>query len=164
MNISIYPGWKNALDHFVRGEFDYGSTISHERMDDMLQLKRPDGATTMRSLREFDLKRLRAVDSLRKALLTECMMDLRAVPGAGFMVLKPQDQTNVAVRDCEAIIRKAIRGKKMRLAFTNHAMLNDEQRKENTDAILRTSQQVSVLRAINRGTLPVILKKMGSAK
>lgn len=158
--VTLYPAWKNAVERIVGGEFAHGDMITHDAMDELLELRKPSGRVSADEYKAYELSRLSSVEALRSALLKDHMMDLQNERGKGFRILMPHEQTNAAMTDGEAAIRKAIRTKKARLVHVNHSALTAEQRKENTDAIIRTAAQVQALRQIKRGLLPDVPKRI----
>lgn len=158
--VTIFPAWKDAVARIVGGEYGYGDLISHEAIDELLQLDRPTGRMSHDELKAFELRRMSGVSSLQDALLREHMMDMQNDRGRGYRILKPAEQTEHAVKSTDGAIRKAIREKRTRLFHVDHSQLTTEQRKENTDAIIQAAAQTQALRLVARGVLPELPKRI----
>ena len=83
------------------------------------------------------LKLLSQFEAFREALLEQDQIDLQSVPGVGYEIVPPADQSGRAVRDTLRDIEKAVRKGGLRGTNVNTALLTAEQRREHADNLVR---------------------------
>lgn len=96
-----FPDYLQAVDDFVKAGFKYGEIVDHEWMEAHLQLHP--------SMRNYTLEKVRRYTDFRKELLENHQIALKTVPGAGYYVVPPEEQTLTALRDNIKAIQKANR-------------------------------------------------------
>lgn len=162
--ITYFPPWKNAVARVERGEYTYGDLIPESAIDDLLGLSRPTGRVEISAVKSYQLARLAALDHFRIALLNDLQMDLVSVPGQGYRIAHPKEQTDLAVKAGDKAIKKALRQTRDRLVNVNHALLDHDERRTNTDAIIRTAAIAQQFHQIKRGHLPELPKRIRRLK
>lgn len=158
--ITLFPPWKNAVARVERGEYKYGDLIPESAIDELLGLEKPKGRVEVSAVKSYQLARLNALDSFKKALLNDLMMDVESVPGQGYRIVNPKEQTELAVKAGDKAIKKALRNTRDRLVNVNYALLDSDQRRQNTDAIVRTAAIAQQFNQIKRGHLPELPKRI----
>jgi len=126
------PLWKQAVEDFLASEFGYGDTVPLQWFVDHFGLEMPE---TAKQQRDFQASMARCLQKFRQHMLTNHCMDFVNVWGTGYAVVKPGEQTSVALKDAKDTIRKAISEGMKRIVFVRQDMLTDAQRQENVDAV-----------------------------
>lgn len=138
-NAELYPSWRQALVCFREAGFKPGDIIPHtwfyEQFDCAALLEpKKISADQFQALR---LKLLGQFTPFREALLEQEQVDLQSVPGVGYEIVPPADQTTRALKDTLADIEKAWRSGWRRGANVRLAELTTEQRREHADDLAR---------------------------
>jgi len=130
-----YPPSKNAAD-VIASQYGYGKTISTEALEGLLELQDTGEAMTRQEHRQAQWDLLKAMDALRKELLEEYrMMLVHDAKMGGYKVAMPDEQTKRTVLDYQSSMRSATKKARSRLIYVNQEMLDEDQRRENQEAI-----------------------------
>lgn len=137
-NVELYPSWRQALIHFRDAGYGYGDVLPHawlyEQFDcDALN----DPKITWEQAQKLQLRLLSQFTPFRETLLERDQIDLQSVPGVGYEIVPPVDQSGRAVKDTLKEINKAMRKGIARATNVNTAQLTSEQRREHADNLAR---------------------------
>jgi len=131
--IKRYPPAKSAAD-IIANDYGYGKTISNERLEDILELSDTGETMTREEHKRLAWIQLASMDALRKELLEHYrMMLVNTVDG--YRVALPEEQTKRSIVDFQSSIRSATKKARSRLVYINREMLDENQRRENQEAI-----------------------------
>ena len=159
-HVSLFPAWKNAVAMIASVRFKYGDLITHDEMDQLIEVEKPTGHVNAKRWQDYQVKRMSSIESVKTALLKDHNICLASDHGKGYLILHPKDQTKYAVAQSDKEIRKSLKSAKRRLININHQALDAAQRKENTDAIVRTASIAHGFRQAVRGLLPDLPRKI----
>ncbi|MCD0280471.1 hypothetical protein JWH04_16295 [Xanthomonas melonis] len=151
--VQLLPAWRNAAAELFNGQYAYGEVIPHRVLRAALRLPEPRGKLTREEWERWRLDLVAQVDALADWLLEEKNICLKAMHGEGYMLVRPGDQTEFAVKQGRKKIRAELRRMGRRLSFIDHASLSQEQRKANADALARLSFMEQQFRKARRRTL-----------
>ena len=138
-NVELYPSWRQALVAFREAGYAYGDTLPHMwlyEQFDCVALAEP-AKITAEQYNKLKLKLLGQFDPFRETLLDQDQIDLQSVPGVGYELVPPADQTGRAVKDTIKEINKAMRKGIARASSVNTGLLTTEQRREHADNLAR---------------------------
>ena len=124
-----YPEWKQAVDDFL-SEFNYGDVVTHEWLTTAFDLPVKNGMT-YDEYKERDLRLLNAMNNFRETLLKDHKRYLVSVPGKGYLVVMPDQQTEVVWEAGQKRIFKALKKTKDGLVNINKALLSADEYKKN---------------------------------
>ncbi|HRD68220.1 MAG TPA: hypothetical protein PKY50_18975 [Candidatus Competibacter sp.] len=128
--------------------FDYGDLIPWAWLHDELEIEMPDfGAFA--DYRKLQFKVLSLVDEFREALLLRYFKATRNERGEGYRIIRPNEQTEEAMRQLRQGIGKDIAAAARLLAGVNHTLLSAEQSRDNANAL----GKVAALQAFARETV-----------
>lgn len=140
IELQRYPKWRQAVQDFLR-EFRYGDLVTHQWLAEHFGLPVVDAETPMTAIdlqkRQFEW--LDAVESFKWELLRDHQVCLQSVRGEGYRWVPPHEQTRVATEAFERDAGRVFRTAAHRLKNVRLSELNDEQRKENVDAVAKLS-------------------------
>ena len=148
--LTLYPAWRQAV-----AQLDADGMLVPGKVIDKAWLDAAFGIQPPKSFDDVDKNRLRFVgqmSALRDDILTKRRLMLRAIDGTGYRIVPPQDQTDTALKDRGASIRREIRSLHCELAHVDHGALTAEQSKRNADALA----QVGVLAGFVKEKIPRI--------
>lgn len=148
---NLLPPWRNAARDLFNGKYTYGDIVPHEELQGALGLPKPVGKVEVEEYERWRLSVLSQMDALSAFLLEERSMCLRAVPGVGYQIVEPENQTAYAMKDGMRRMRGELRKMGRRLSHVNRSALTAEQARENADAMARLaflSQQTNKVRRL----------------
>lgn len=117
--------------HIGYGDIINLSDINHwsgVELPDMNGLSKPEQRKAFQS---HELKMLGIRQGLKDFLLEERLMYLQTVPGSGYRVVKPAEQTEVAVKKGMRAINKGLKDATKGVEMVNTAMLTSSEREYN---------------------------------
>lgn len=141
-DLQHYPAWKDALVNF---DFTYGDIVELDWLYEAFGLERPHEKMPYKKASEVQLEFLTNFKKLEEHLLHEMQMALRNKRSIGYEVVTPQEQTFWAEQAATSEINKSIRGMYNRQINVNRDLLTAEQKKENSDALARTSMLTTMV-------------------
>ena len=147
MSVSLYPGWKEAVRVLVEEGLTFGDTVTKERIAELANVKPPAG--TYADAKRYDIEVLRVTSEVKAALLTAHSMLLDANGNGAYQVVKPEDQTAVAVDKGTKALKREMVKMAMSAQFVRRDMLTDEQRKENADACAKIAFMAGMVEPVN---------------
>lgn len=136
-DIHLLPPWRNAAAELFAGRYSFGDIVPHEELQAALRLPKPSGRVTVEEYESWRLSLLAQTDALSAFLLEEKNICLRAVPGQGYMILEPKDQTEYAMGHGLKRVRSELRKMGRRLTFIDRSALSHEEARKNADALAR---------------------------
>ena len=136
MNASILPLWENAVLEFMKLNPKPGMVIDREWLDRQFGIEPPE---SIEEYKQNQLRFLSAFDDFRNCLLRDHLIDLRALRGAGYEVIAPNQQTEIALNVGARNISKELRKMARSIAYVDVAQLNEPERKVHTDGLAKAS-------------------------
>lgn len=135
-NPKRHPLYKHAAD-VIAERYDYGDFVPDTVILELFEISPDtDTAMTAQDWQRKSLDLLQMNDGLRRELLEEHrMMLVRDRNAAGRVIVKPSEQTRLAMKDLADQMRKLCRKAATRLVYVNKEQLSDDERKENAEAI-----------------------------
>lgn len=138
-NIELFPSWRQALANFRSAGYTYGDILPHSWLFEQFEcegLAEPSKITA-EQYNKLKLKLLGQFEPFRETLLEQDQIDLQSVPGVGYELVPPSDQSGRALKDAYREISKAMRKGIARSSNVNTALLTAEQRREHADNLAR---------------------------
>lgn len=133
-NVELYPSWRQAIVRFREAGYTYGDTLPHTWLYDQFECEALlDPKISWDQAKKLQLKLLGQFTPFRETLLDEDQIDLQSVPGVGYELVPPADQSGRALKDTLKEINKAMRKGVARASSVNTALLTSEQRREHAD-------------------------------
>ncbi len=163
-SINKYPGWKNAVKHFLQGGFAENDLITDEWLFEKFMLTKP--ASTMLA-EEADRIRLRFLFEFKQFenhLLTKEQIALRRERSIGWRIIPNREQTDWAWKTGVEELRKATKRMSLRVENVDILKLTQQERIENANARARVGILKSMLRHDNINKVEELIekKKIGS--
>lgn len=148
--ITKLPGYKNAIDKF---DFDYGAEISHKWFFEAFGIPMPDNKTFHKDGKKAQLEFMANFKKLEEYLLEEKQIALKSIRGQGWQVVVPAEQTEWSVEEGAKEMKKALKKMYHRQLNVNDALLTADQKRENSDALAKTSMLHGMIKKFQRGKL-----------
>lgn len=136
-DLVLSPPWKQAAAELFGAKYKHGDVVPHEELQAALGLAKPVGRIEVEEYERWRLNLLAQMDALSTFLLEERNMDLRAVPGRGYLIVEPKRQTDLAVSDGMKRVKSELRKMGRRLSFVDRTALSSEEARANADALAR---------------------------
>lgn len=150
LDLPAYPAWREALKQWPTSGYTWGDIVPHEWFYAAFGLKLVTDDMTVKEAQTIELKRLSMFEPFREALLTDHRMYLDSVPGIGYEIVTPAEQSRRAHSSAMRTISNEMRKYRQRLISVNIAALSDSERRENADLLAR---QASLAQAFKRRPL-----------
>lgn len=132
----LYPSWRQVESDLIARGLRDGETIPMDYLRRGFGCEDPSGLPGVEAIRQQAVFNF-ALGELAASLLENHRTMLRLVPGVGYTVVPPEDQTGITMKDTAAgltnMIARGIRG----LSFVRIESLDDTKRKENADALAK---------------------------
>lgn len=135
--VHLLPPWRNAAAELFADRYTYGDVVPHDVLQASLGLPKPQGKITVDEYEAWRLGLLSQVDALASFLLEERNMCLKAIPGQGYMIVKPSEQTEYALGHGMKRVKSELRKMGRRLSFIDRSALSHEDARKNADALAR---------------------------
>jgi hypothetical protein len=145
-SVEFYPAWRQALVHFKEAGFTHGDLMPHNWFYEAFGIEIPNEQMPAGKYQKLKLQWLGQFKPFQNALLEQYQMDLVSEPGLGYLIIPPAEQGKRAYGDGLGEIKKAIRRMTDRMANTNLALIDAEQRKEHADMLARAGMLRGMLR------------------
>lgn len=137
-NVELYPSWRQALANFRSAGYAYGDTLPHTWLYEQFECTGLlDPKITWQDAKKLQLKLLSQFKPFQETLLDQDQIDLQSIPGVGYELVPPADQTGRALKDTIKDVNKAIHKGLRRATNVNTALLTTEQRREHADNLTR---------------------------
>lgn len=148
--VQLFPAWRQAVKDFL-DDFSYGAVVPHAWLEEhfgMPQLADRQKLTAADfSKRQFEW--LQSIESFKDELLREHNVCLQSVRGEGYRWVPPGEQSKVAMDTFEKDIKRVFSAGVTRVRHVRLEELNEEQRRENADAVAKLAS----LRGMTRKAL-----------
>lgn len=133
------PTWKDAVQTFLDSGFVPGEVVPHNWFYQQFGIIKPEECPDFYSSKDAQLMYMTHIEGLKRELLEEHQIAIKAVPGKGYEVVPPQAQTAWAEEALKTDLQKALRTSKARLVNIRLDELTDDEKKSNLDAQARLS-------------------------
>ncbi len=135
---------QKVIAGFEASNISYGDVLNHSDILTWAEIELPDMADLSRSdqqqaFNKFSLARVTVVEALRDYLLNDRMMYMQSIPGTGYHIVQPAQQTEAAVRKGMAQIQKGLKHASQGAGQVNTALLDSGEREYNTSVKARLS-------------------------
>lgn len=144
----LYPAWRQAEADLLANGLTFGSIITRDTLEAAFGIK---PAETIQQHISNELIYLRQTTAMRESLLESHRMMLVSEPGVGFRVAMPQEQTKLSMHQRTREVKAAMQKLSREITHVQTSMLNDEQRKENSDAQAKIGALRSMVRKQLKG-------------
>lgn len=144
--LSILPLWRQALHNLLEQNPGPGSIIKKDWL--MVEFGIPSPVTAQEQ-REAELDFLKQFVEFRRELLEVYQIELLAIPGTGYEVVHPRDQTKLALRIRTRNIGKELRHMLRSVANVRLGELNDGERREQADGMAKAASLASMFNRRN---------------
>lgn len=132
--------WERAIERFRAEGFVAGDIVRKSWLFEAFGINEPDPSMKWAWAKEAQFAFMQCMDNFRRELLERYSVDLTTLPGVGYEVTPPAEQTQRAVKHGLKAARKALRVAASRVEHIDHAALTDAQRRENADAAARLAK------------------------
>jgi hypothetical protein len=147
--IKKYPAYLQAVDEILKS-YTYGDIIPKVWLAKELELIEPETGT-YKSMQEYQFKFLAAIEPLKEKLLTDHQMYLKSVRGEGYLIVAPEQQTDVVWGYLKKKLGKELGRAATGLQCLNVAALSEGSKRTNIDCQVK----LAALRAHNVKQLEV---------
>lgn len=137
--VILLPPWRNAAAELFSGKYGYGDVVPHSELQEALRLPKPTGKVEVEEIEKWKLALLAQMDGLVNFLLEERNICLKAIPGEGYLILDPAEQTDYALKLGMKRVKDELRKMGRRLSFVDRSQLTHEEARKNADALARLS-------------------------
>lgn len=148
--VTKLPAWKNAIDKF---NFRYGDIIPHNWFFQAFGIEVPNSKTLHAQGKKAQMEFMANFIKLEENLLEERQMCLKNIRGQGWKIIEPHEQTAFSIADGSHEMKKALKRMYHRQLNVNDALLTAEQKRENSDALAKTSMLNGMVKKFQRGRL-----------
>lgn len=136
-DLPLHPIWREALRRWPEYGYTWGDIIPHKWFFEVFDLPEIIDTMTVKQAQAIELKMLRYRTEFERALRAEYRMDLVSVPGKGYEIVTPGEQSRRAYDDFQTAMKRASRDLAERLRYINVGMLSDDERRENANLLAR---------------------------
>ena len=130
-NIKKYPAYLHAIDEILK-QFTYGDVIPKAWLSQEMEMPEPVSGT-FSAMKAYQFKMMAALEPLKEILLSEHKMLLYSVRGEGYLIVAPEQQTDVVWDKMRRVIHKELTRAVQGLFHLDVARLSDPARKHNAD-------------------------------
>lgn len=127
----LYPPWREALKSLELAGIQPGQTIEKKWLEEQFGIEDPK---TIPQAHKNQLLFLSCSVRLKEELLHKHSLMLVSLPGVGYQVVEPADQTNVAMRIRVAEVNHALTKLMDELSYVRLDELDDASRAANANA------------------------------
>jgi hypothetical protein len=131
--------WEEVAEG-IHSIFDYGEVITLKWLYKAFGIEMPTPMTPkhVSDKRQWDFFSM--FENCRNALRENYSMHLHNIRGEGYLIVEPQNQTSVAEKNGKEKIGKEIDRCKSIIEHVNYGRLNEDQKRENRDALCRVTK------------------------
>lgn len=151
--VHLLPPWRNAAAELFADRYTFGDIVPHDELQESLRLPKPAGRVTVEEYEGWRLSLVAQVEALSNFLLEEKNMCLKAVPGQGYLIVTPAEQTDYAMGHGLKRVKSELRKMGRRLSFIDRSALTHEEARKNADALARLSFLQSMANKRKRFTM-----------
>ena len=151
-----YPRWREVMKLFIAAGFSIGDVVTHEWFYKAFELEKPNYDTPNGVAEKTRMEYLAGFTILRQVLLQDHKLDLKSLPGEGYTIIAPGEQTGEAYGDGIKEMRRALRRMARRIVCIKLEELTDNQRRENAEAMAKLAMLRGMVRKTNRLSGPQV--------
>lgn len=151
--LNLFPVWKQCVKTLLDSGLTYGSMLRKDAIAQMCGLKEP---VTICDKTEYDLQLLSFVSEIRKTLLVDHQMLLATNYDGSFRVIEPREQTAFAIESGAKSIAREMRRMAEGVQYINTSLLNQDERRKNTDAQAKISMLAGMQSSRNQELLRIV--------
>lgn len=138
-NIMLFPAWKQAVENFIKEDFCAEDIITHEWLHEHFGLEKPDLNTPKGKADQIEIAYMKYMSSFKEYLLSEHKILLVSKPGVGYRYIPTEGQTEYSEKTMFMDVRKALKKGITRIVNTNLNLLDSEQKRQHSDALVRSA-------------------------
>lgn len=128
----LYPAWRQAEKDLLEDGLTYGSVLTESDLKRAFNIGEPKSIADVKKLELLYLQHYTALrDSL---LINRRMMLVRSRHDDGYIVVRPEHQTRLSTKRRTKELKRAMQKWAREISHVETALLDDAQRKENSDA------------------------------
>ncbi len=141
----------DSIDRFVALDLSEDDVLWHRDVWDLVGLDEPAPTDPHQQAAKLELAKMDRFEKLRHALLTLHNVDLISVHGDGYRIARPDEQVGLAMQQSREKMQRTLRKAQLRVGHVKRDRLDDEQRREQSEALVRIDQQRSAVRKPRSG-------------
>lgn len=130
--IELFPLWRNAVKE-ANAIFDYGDTIPSDWLWDSFEIDK-NRKMDYEESRRISLDFMQHMEQFKEELLVEHKKYLMSIPGTGYKVVNPDEQTSAAMERLRKTVTKELRKAGEALEHINTAMMDSSAINHNEEA------------------------------
>lgn len=147
MTLGLFPAWKQAVRILIDEGLTFGAAITRDRLAQLCEIQ---PASSVADVRRYDLEVLDGVYKVKESLLTNHCMLLVSDGAGAFLVVRPEDQTKVAIDSGTKALKREMSRMAKGVSFIRVDLLTDDQRAKNADAQAKISKLAGMMLPANR--------------
>lgn len=136
MTVQLSPLWRQAIEDFQESGFTYGDLVPHTWFYEHFGID-PKSTKDADERDRLQLEFATALGRFKEKMLCEHLMNFESVARQGYLIVRPEAQTESALKDTRHDLRKIISQGMRRVVHVNKEALSDAQLAENSDAIAK---------------------------
>lgn len=136
-DLQLHPVWRDALRRWPESGFTWGDIVPHKWFFEAFDLPEITDTMTVKEAKRIELKMLSYRTAFMQALLNDRRMWFTSVPGVGYEIVTPEEQSRRVYDEFQTDMRRANRRLADGLRYVNISMLSDDGRRENADLLAR---------------------------
>lgn len=144
--VTKHPAWRQAAEDFQASNFQPGDMVPFEWLYAHFQLELPGKSTAWGVVEKVKLAFLRAFENFSEQLSEDFQVELESVPGIGYRLVPPREQTSWAEGEMYAGLRKTLRKAGRRTRNIDLEALSAAERVQNADAQAKIAAFASMVR------------------
>lgn len=147
MSVGLFPAWKQAVSDLMKETPDPGHLITRKWLNEEFQLREP---STVTDYKEYQIEFMQLMSAFKDELLTKHCIALKTIPGKGYEILEPGEQTDYCFQAGLHGIRKNLLSMNKHLINVDHSKLTADQCRENADALAKTASMAGMIKRVRR--------------
>lgn len=136
-SINKYPGWKNAVEQFLREGFKENDLLTYEWLHEKFMLKMPTPTMLAEEAKKIQFEFMTEFKKFETHLLIQEQIALRCERSYGYRIVPSQEQTDWAWQNGVEELRKATKRMSLRVENVDILKLTDQERIDNANASAR---------------------------
>ena len=145
-NVTILPLSAHAA-RYIANNYDFGELVSNTDLYELLEVSEPAEEMPIEEYKSLNFRRLSLVEDTKKRLLDDFSVYFVNKRSEGYLLVKPNEQTEVAVDIMKNKMKKHARKANSALKNIRSDLLNEKERQENLNARSQMSSIKSMLRS-----------------
>lgn len=136
MNTSLYPLWKQAVKTLVDLDPQPGHIVKKQWLNKHFDLEE---GSTKEQYQSYQMQFMKAMSEFRRELLEEHQIALATLPGVGYKILHPREQTGYALTVGMKRLASDIVQMGAMVGNIDASRLTGDEKRENSEARARLS-------------------------